>query len=92
MTETSHYIRQTLHLTYTDNTSTIRLIIPYKHLYAQNLSRHIRICYIEKLFIIPYTHLYSQNNSDNVRFPFVRKLSFHDHQNMYVLTVNSHFI
>ena len=70
----------------------IRLIIPYKHLYAQNLSRHIRICYNEKLFIIPYTHLYSQNNSDDVRFPFVRKLSFHDHQNMYVLTVNSHFI
>ena len=71
---------------------TIPVQYHYKHLYAQNLSRHVRICYIEKLFIIPYTHLYSQNNSDGVRFPFVRKLSFHDHQNMYVLTVNSHFI
>ena len=88
MSETSHYIRQ--------NTSSLLLTIPvqyhYKHLYAQNLSRHVRICYVLKLFIIPYTHLDSQNNSDAVRFPFVRKLSFHDHQNLYVLTVNSHFI
>ena len=45
----------------------------------------------EKLFI-PYTHLDSQNSSDGIRFPFVRKLSFHDHQILYVLTVNSHFI
>ena len=77
MTETSHYMRQTLHLTYTDNTSTIRLIIPYKHLYAQNLSHHIRISYVEKLFIILYTHLYSQNNSDDVRFRKIRCLRCH---------------